>query len=188
MRSKRRLNRLGLATIVGIAGVMGASSLVHASCAPPRPFPEAIKEAPAVFVGFVAALDGNGRWATVEIREVWTGGELPAQVEVRGGPGGENVATSVDRHYELSRRYLFVPYKRNGSVFRDSACSRTTPFRAELNRFRPASAEDPSPTPSPQSPRPEVDEEIENGAPLWPLLGAVLVGSGLIAFVLLRRQ
>jgi hypothetical protein len=118
------------------------------------------------------------------VREVWTGGELPAQVEVWGGPGAENVTTSVERHYELSRECLFVPYERRGAVFRDSACSRTTPFRPELNRFRPASAEA-SPAASPDSASPDVDEG--NVLP-WLLAGGALVGVVLIAQVLLRRR
>lgn len=186
MRSKGGLSYLGLATILGIAGVLAAPTVALASCAPPQPFPEAIRNAASVFVGTVVDLEGGGRWATVDVVEVWAGGELSAQVEVRGGPGSKNVATSVDRHYELSREYLFVPYERNGSVFRDSVCSRTTAFRPELNRFRPVSAGEPSPLPSRTSPSGEVDEKEDWAR--WLLVGAGLVGAAVIAVTLLRRR
>ncbi|MFN2525116.1 MAG: hypothetical protein ABR505_02470, partial [Actinomycetota bacterium] len=92
----------------------------------------------------------------------------------------------VDRHYELHREYLFVPHQRKGSVFRDSACSRTTRFRTELTRFRPSGAEEPSATPSPESPSPDLDQH-DVGTP-WLPLGATLVASALIGLVLLRRR
>ena len=166
--------------------VIAAPYFALASCGSPGPFGEAIRNAPAVFVGTVIDLNGGGRWATVEVQEVWKGGDLPAEAEVRGGPGAKNVATSVDRHYKLNRQYLFIPYKRNGPVFRDSACSRTTRFRTELNRFRPLGAGEPSTSPSSESPSPDVDKEDNDT--LWALLGAAVVGSSFVALVLLVRR
>lgn len=183
--SKRRLKDAALATIVGIGSILAWPSVALASCGVPPPFPRAIRDAPAVFVGVVVDVSGSGRWATVEITEVWTGDELPTEVEVRGGPGAENVATSVDRQFEISREYLFVPYRKNGSVFRDNACTRTTLFRPELSRFRPAGAGEPSPTPSPGSGSPDVDE---SEALPWLVVGGALAGSALIALVMLRHR
>lgn len=160
-------------------------SLALASCVAPPPFPEAIRDAPAVFVGVVVDVEDEDRTATVEIQDVWKGADIPPEVGVRGGLAEGNGFTSVDRTFELSREYLFVPYERNGSMFRDNACTRTTRFRPELNRFRPGGAGEPSPTPSVDTPSPNLDEE--NGLP-WLPVGAVLVVSALIVFVLLRRR
>lgn len=186
MRSKRLLRRFGLATILGIAGVIAAPSSALASCVLPPPFPEAIREAPSVFVGTVVDLRDRDRTATVEVRDVWKGDGIESEVEVRGGVIRENGFTSVDRTFELSREYLFVPHRRTGSVFRDNACTRTTAFRTELNRFRPASAGEPSPTPAPDSPPPAVDQD--NDGTRWLVVGAGLLGAALIAIVLLRRR
>jgi hypothetical protein len=180
------LKRAGLALILGIGAVMGGPSLALASCIAPPPFEEVIRRAPAVFVGTVIDLHNGDRTATVDVSEVWKGAEVPAEVEVQGGPSRVSGFTSVDRNFELSREYLFVPYKRNGSVFRDNACTRTTLFRTELTRLRPSGAYEPSATLTPESPTPEVDEQSDGIR--WLLLGAAIMGSALIALVLFRRR
>lgn len=187
MRSKRLLKQLGLATVLGIAGVLAAPSLGLASCAAPPPFDEAIRDATAVFVGTVIGLHNRDRTATVEVHDVWKGGEIAAEVEVRGGVTQRNAFTTVDRTFELSRDYLFVPHGRDGSVFQDNACTRTTRFRAELNRFRPAGAVEPSPTATSPRPLGEVDED-DDGTRWLLVVGAGLLGAALIAIVLRRRK
>lgn len=186
MSAKQPLIRLGLTAALGIGGVIAAPSFALASCVLPPPFPEAIRKAPAVFVGTVVDLRDKDRTAVVELREVWKGAEIGAEVEVRGSVVQGSGFTSVDRTFELSREYLFLPYEQDDSVFRDNACTRTTPFRTELTRFRPASAGERSPTPAADSPPPEVAED--NDGTRWLLLGAALLGVGLIAVALLRRQ
>jgi len=186
MRPTPSLKRAGLALILGIGAVMGGPSLALASCIAPPPFEEAISRAPAVFVGTVSAVRFDGRWATVSVVEVWKGKGLPSRVEVRSGIGSDNVMSSVDRIYEVDKTYLFVPYRRNGDVLRDNACTRTTRFRTELSRLRPSGAYEPSATPTPESPTPEVDEQDDGIR--WLLLGAAIVGSVGIAWVLFRRR
>lgn len=186
MNSKAHPNRAGLTIVLAIASVLALPSSARASCISPPPFPQAIAGAPAVFVGEVVDLSGSGRWATVEVREVWSGGELPQRVEVRGGPRRENVATSADRHFKLSREYLFLPYERDGSVFKDNACTRTTRFRPELARFRPESVDEPSPTPPPGTSPLDVDDRAD--FPGWLLIGVVIAAALGVAVVLARRR
>lgn len=171
---------------MAVLSVLVLPSSARASCISPPPFPQAIENAPAVFVGEVVDLSGRGRWATVEVLEVWSGGELPQRVEVRAGPRRKNVASSVDRHFKLSREYLFLPYERNGSVFKDNACTRTTRFRPELARFRPQSVSEPSPTPPPGTSPRDVDERPE--FPRWLLIGGVIAAAAALALVVARRR
>lgn len=179
------LIHLGLATILGIVGAIAAPSFALASCVLPPLFEVSIRRAPAVFVGTVVDLHNRDRSATVEVREVWKGPGISSQVVVHGGAAQGNAFTSVDRTFELSLEYLFVPYERNGSVFRDNACTRTTPFREELTRFRPVGTDEPSPTPTTETPPPDVGEGIST---VWLAVGAALAGAALIALVLLRRR
>lgn len=170
--------------IAGLAAVLASPAVAVASCIAPPPFPEAIDAAPAVFVGEVIDLSGSGRWATVEVRDVWSGGNLATTVEVRGGPRADNVHTSADRHFKLSREYLFVPYERKGSVFLDNACTRTTAFRPGLTSFRPQSATEPLPTRS--GPSPSLDEDADVSR--WLLAGAAIAGLIAMTLVILRRR
>lgn len=184
MERTRLLKLARLAMLAGIAATLVWPSPALASCMPPQPFPQAIHEAPAVFIGEVTDVSGSGRWAAVEVSQVWKGGVMPAEVEVRGGPGDENSLSSVDRHFKVSVEYLFVPHERRGSVFSDNACTRTTRFRAELARFRPATATDPLPGPETWTPEPD-----ENDNPLrWLLGGAALAGVAVIGLLVLRRR
>lgn len=172
------------AAAAGVTVILGWPTSAVASCLAPLSFPRAIEEAPAVFVGEVVDVSGGGRWATVEVRQVWKGGELPAEVEVRGGPRDENVLTSVDRDFKISRDYLFVPYERRGSTFLDNACTSTTRFRPELTRFRPANAAEASPTPAASAPR--LDENDDGSR--WLLPGAALAAVAVMALVILRGR
>lgn len=154
-----------------------------ASCIQPVPIEEAIKSADSVFVGTVAGLSNNDRWATVAVEEVWTGPELAPIVEVRGGPGG-NAASSVDRSFLAGTRYLFLPFISEG-VLQDSACSSTTQFTADLARLRPATAHPPvSATPEPDPAAP-----FDPASLLLP--GALILAAGVVVFgaaLVLRRR
>jgi hypothetical protein len=154
--------RFGRHLFIGVAawtcvGALGGPAA--ASCAPPEAFPEAIKNAPAAFVGTVTGTANRSRWATVRVEEVWKGTELAEgeEVEVRAGPkdppGPGGSATSVDRAYRTGTRYLFVPYKRpSHAIFTDNACTRTSEFRPRLERFRPELANTPE-SPGDRAPR-----------------------------------
>lgn len=128
-------------TVAVLAGavVLLSPALARASCAPPAPLRGAIKDAPSVFVGEVVDVSNRTRWATVEVERVWKGPDLPSEVEVRAGPadppGLISSASSVDRTFTAGFAYLFVPYKAEGSVFRDNACTRTTRFRFQHERL-----------------------------------------------------
>lgn len=167
--------------------VFGASVVpVHASCAPPMPIPRAIEISPAVFVGTVAELENADRWAIVDVIEVWSG-TVDDRVEVRGGPkdppGPLSSATSVDRSYKLGETYLFVVERGSGSTFRDNICTSTTPYKPELDRFRPASAEDTEGAEGDRSPGPgqPVDlEPVSDGSGPW-LVAGVAAGVIVIA-------
>lgn len=112
----------------------------RASCAGVPPTKRAVREARTAFVGTVTETTNGGRWATVEVSEVWKGDAAPV-VEVRGGPedppGPTNVVSSIDRHFREGKTYLFVPGAGSETVFRDDNCSATTGYAKRLDRFRP---------------------------------------------------
>ena len=117
-----------------------------------------IRQADAVVVGTVTATRSGGRIATVQVEEQWRG-RLPAVFELRGGPAADNTATSVDRSYQVGRRYLlFVtePAAHGsqgtfGGAFEDNSCSATQPFTPDLARFRPLSATSVLPSAAPST-------------------------------------
>ncbi len=165
------------------AGPLYLSPAALASCVMPPPMPQAIRDARTVFVGTVVELENNGRLATVEVEEIWKGSDVPATVRVTGADLDTGAVTSVDRSFELSGRYLFVPFDRKKDVFLDNACTSTTSYREGLARFRPSSAE----TPSPLSTEGE-DEPADGSAPFWIYLlpvGLVVLG---VLVVRLRRS
>ena len=120
---------------------LAAPSAALADCMPPPPIEEALKSAEIVFVGTVAATSNRSSWASVTVEEVWRGPDQPAQVLVKGGPGG-NAATSVDRSFEVGVKYLFFPYAADGGLA-DNSCTSTTQWSAELAALRPADARAP---------------------------------------------
>lgn len=105
---------------------------------------EGIAGADVVFVGTVQGLGDSDRTATFSVEEQWRGDPLPAIVQVHGGPGDLNSATSVDRSYEAGVRYLVAAYIVEGRLT-DNACSVTQPWSDELAAFRPAKVLVPTP-------------------------------------------
>lgn len=136
------MRRIALALTTAAALTWNVGAAV-ASCAPSPPMRTAIDDAPVVFVGTVREVTNSDRWATVEVTEVWKG-DVEAQVEVKAGPedpaGPMGVASSVDRTYDAGKTYLFLPHAGSRNEFKDSICSRTTVYREDLARFRPAGA------------------------------------------------
>lgn len=101
-----------------------------------------------VFVGTVTGTSDGGRTATVHVDELWRGPVVSAEVTLHGSPG-VSAGTSVDRHYENGKRYLFVPENGGGTEVTDNSCSMMREFSSDLNAYRPASARRYPPAPGP---------------------------------------
>jgi hypothetical protein len=168
--------------------LLASAAPVLASCLMPVPMDQAtalrqgIQEADSVFVGTVASLSNNDRWASVAVEEVWKGPDLAPVVEVRGGPDG-NAASSVDRAFTVKTSYLFVVLISDG-VLSDNACSATTEFTRDLIALRPPGARQPVSAVAPEA-----------GAPFDPaallLPAALIAGAGVLVFggaLVLRRR
>ena len=163
-----RWNRVGAVASAAlvIATLLLPASPAGASCIEPPPYPRAIEEAPAVFVGTVVATTNARRWVTVSVDEVWKGADIPPEVEIQAGPkdppGRASVGSSLDRRYRSGTMYLFLPWQRRGEIFIDNACTRTSVFRPSLERFRPAGATagSPSPSPTPEVSPTEVHDHV----------------------------
>jgi hypothetical protein len=158
---------------------------VAASCAMLPPVEVAIDKADAVFVGTVAGLRHEARWATVQVEEIWKGPALPAVVEVRGGLD-PTAFSSIDRTYNVGQRYLFVVSLRvEGAVaaLQDDACTATSEWTEALTDLRPGTV---------RTPAAENDAEDGDGLPLASIAVAAIVvlALGVLAFgaVALRRS
>jgi len=178
-----------LVTLTVFAGVLAvAASPAAASCAEIPPVKKAIADADILFVGTVVETTNDDRWATVEVEEVWKGGDIADVVEVRAGPpdppGPISVAGSNDRTYRAGVRYLFFPYGAKGDILQDSACSRTTRLTRAVERFRPASMERPTPAPEPTPASPGQSESLSLLLPV----GVAVVVVALGGFVFARRR
>jgi len=167
--------------------IAGTAAPVGASC---RTIPEprdAVAMADVAFVGTVVLLTNGDRWATVAVEEVWRGPDLPATVEVRGGPGG-NMGSSIDRTYRRTR-YLFLVAPVGGQLT-DSSCSGTTEWHVGLEPLRPDNARQPvGPRPEPGATvAPFIGGELMVvGAAGLTLLGAVVL-FGVVALIAIRRR
>jgi hypothetical protein len=136
-----RLNRLSAAAI-GI-GLGFSAAPVAADCQPAGPVQEALPAAPIAFVGTATSVEGPV--ATFAVREVWAG-EVPDTVEVRGLADDVGVDAGFgagfsedDRQWAEGETYLVVPFV-DGAVLRDSICTATTEWSAELQALRPTNA------------------------------------------------
>ena len=156
-----------------------APAAASASCAMPIPIEEAIRSAEVVITGTVTSTDNMGRWATVEVHEIWKGPDLPSTVVIRGGPGPGS-ASSVDRSFQAGARYLFVASLDGQGGLNDNACSATTEMGAGENALRPADFR--TPTPDDTSP---TGGDI--GGLVAPVGVALLVAAALLAIGLLAR-
>ncbi len=144
-----------LASLVVLFSAFGALP-AQASCAESVPLQEAIATAQTAFIGTVTEVDFDGRVAIFAVDETWKG-ETGATAIVVGGPTlaelqaaraiGQDLATSVDRSYELGVTYLVVSYGSQDGVLLDNECSNTQPFSVSLNDYRPADVTPPTMTP-----------------------------------------
>ena len=173
--------RLAAAVLLG-AGMLWAPGQASASCAQLPSVEAGWKLADAVFVGTVTSVANGGRWATVRVDEVWKGPDQPAEVVIRGGPGG-NVATSVDRTYVVGTRYLFAAGISDGNLV-DNSCSATAPVDTiDLGAMRPADVRAPvGGVLSPGERGPDL------AAVAGPLIVAGIVGGLLVLVVVIGRR
>ena len=136
----RRVLRV-LAAAAALAFVLPPSAAL-ADCMMPPPVEQAAQTAEMVFVGTVAETSNHNSWASVVVEEVWRGPDQPAAVIVKGGPAG-NMATSVDRFFEVGVKYLFFPYAGEAGDLADNSCTNTVQWSADLAQLRPADARQP---------------------------------------------
>lgn len=137
---RHRMRRIAL-PVIALSALAAAPSAASASCVF-APTAAAVAQADIVFVGTVTATAQGELWATVRVEEVWRGPDLPAVLQVHGGQGG-NIATSVDRAFEVGVKYLFAPGQLENGVAIDNACSPTREWDAGLAALRPATAHPP---------------------------------------------
>ncbi len=173
--------RFVVAALLGV-GMLWAPGQALASCAQLPGVEAGWKLADAVFVGTVTSVANGGRWATVRVEEVWKGPDQPAEVVVRGGPGG-NVATSVDQTYEVGTRYLFAAGISDGNLV-DNSCSATAPVDTiDLGAIRPADVRAPV-----GGTQPAGDRGPDLAAAAGPMIVAGIVGVLLVCVIVLTRR
>lgn len=174
------MRRLHLAAMtLPLALWLLAPASASASCAVPIPIEEAIRSAEVVITGTVTSTENLGRWAAVEVHEIWKGPDLPSTVIIRGGPGPGS-ATSIDRTFTAGARYLFVVSLDGQGGLTDNACSATTEMGAGDNALRPADFRTPAPAET-------SDAEFDLGGMVAPIGVALLVAAALLAMGLLAR-
>ena len=113
-----------------------ATAPVAADCAVPATIPDAQRTRDILFVGTIAKLENDNRWAKVLINERWQNADgLPDTVDVRGGPAA-GTSSTTDRAY-TDGRYLF-DVTNLGPYLQDTSCSATTAWTDDLARYRPS--------------------------------------------------
>jgi len=154
-------------------------SVALADCMMPPPVKEAALKAEILFVGTVTETMNNESWASVAVEEIWRGPDLPVDVVVKGGPGG-NAMTSVDRSFQAGVKYLFFPYADEQGALADNSCTNTMEWSVDLAALRPASVRQPLGTT-------EEAGGFDLGGVVAPLGVALLVAGGLLVTGLLAR-
>lgn len=167
-----------LAAATALAFVLPPSAAL-ADCMMPAPVEQAAQTAELVFVGTVAETSNHNSWASVQVEEVWRGPDQPAAVIVKGGPAG-NMATSVDRFFEVGMKYLFFPYTDESGGLADNSCTNTVQWSADLAQLRPADARQPHAGT-------ETEASFDVIGLIAPLGVAILVGGVLLLAGLLAR-
>ena len=179
---KRWLCAIALASAASLATLSPAA----ASCAGPPNLAVQLQSAPVAFVGTVVTTADSGRQARVRVESIWKGQVLPLYVDVDGSSvSGSTAVSSVDRHYQVGQRYLFVPVSEQ-RPFQDNSCTATRAYTSALASYAPAAAGSPDPALA-------SDPELPVGP--WPLIwwafGATAVLAGavvMLAWLLARRR
>jgi len=171
------MRRLRNAFLAVAATLVAGSMPAAASCAPPIPIAQALRDSGSIFIGTVVRLANANRTATFEVDEVWVGPDLPAQTVVHGG-AETDMFTSVDRTWEANRRYLVFASPVDGQLT-DNACSNSQIWSDDLEALRPTDA------------RPPADPNDNGTAGALPLPVLVVIGVlgaiGLVSFLAFRR-
>jgi hypothetical protein len=177
----RGLGRI-LPSVAIATALVVAPAPALADCQMAPPIEEAVRTSELVFVGTVTALDNSGRSATVQVEEVWRGGEMPATVTIFGGTDPEQ-AMEDDRTFEAGVRYVFVPFVIDGRLV-DNICTSTTRWVDDFAAFRPAGVQTPTPSAAAGPLSAIADLAL-------PLLTAMLIGGAALAIAVVvgrRRQ
>ncbi|MEX0625943.1 MAG: hypothetical protein WD402_05320 [Chloroflexota bacterium] len=171
------MRKLGVALLAAAAGMVMGAMPAAASCAPPVPIDQALRDADSVFVGTVVGLENAGRTASFAVDEVWRGPDLPARAMVNGGPDG-NAITGVDRSWEANGKYLVFASVVNAELT-DNACSNTQIWSGDLAALRPSDARPPADS---------TDSGTAGGLPgrLLLVIG-MLVTIGLVSVLVFRK-
>jgi hypothetical protein len=181
MKALRAVRALRLLRVLAAAAALAfvlPPSAVLADCMMPPPVEEAVQTSEIVFVGTVAETSNHNSWASVVVEETWRGPDQPAAVIVKGGPAG-NMATSVDRFFEVGVKYLFFPYADEAGGLADNSCTNTVQWSADLAQLRPADARQPLGATEAQG--------FDVAGVVAPLGVAMLVGGVLLVAGLLAR-
>lgn len=117
-----------------ILAAVAPGAPAEASCAPPEPVAQRIARADAVVLGRVVSFSGGlgpeRRALIVAVERVYKG-DVPAQMMVAIGPGGEGAgapaATSVDYRAEAGTRHTFYLRQHGAAGFSTDACSGSHP-------------------------------------------------------------
>ena len=122
----RSTTLLALLALLAIVSVW-APPPAHAVCTTQPDLVTAMQRADTVFIGRVATVEDLNRVVTMDVREVWKGRDLPAQVVVSGAISGLPRVTADDRTYLPGQTYIVVPLG-SRSPYLDDACSGTRLF------------------------------------------------------------
>jgi hypothetical protein len=139
--SPRGRNLLSAVVLIGLlsGGLLIVMPPARASCVSPAALPSAVRQAAAAFVGTVTSTTWDGRRAAVLVDDVWHG-KVSAFVVVVGTPGDAHSQTTVDRHFDMGARYLFLPFSGATGRWEDNGCSSTQEYSPALARLRPTDA------------------------------------------------
>jgi hypothetical protein len=171
--------RLALLVPAAVLVLLAAPNAALADCMMPPPIEDAVKTADVVLVGTVVAVGDQGRRATVEVKEIWRGPDLPATTVILGGQG--DGFTSVDRTFEVGLTYVFFPsVDPDTRALVDNLCTNTTPWLDEYERIRPAEARSPIGDPGSEPAAFDLAGLLPIGALVLAVAGALLV-VGLVA-------
>jgi hypothetical protein len=171
-----------LAFAVAVPLLLAGSVSARASCAAPPNLTAQLSSAEVAFVGTVVATADGGGLARVKVESIWRGPAQPVYLDVSGSPvAGSNAVSSVDRHYQVGVRYLFVPVAAQRPL-QDNSCTPTRPYSASLAAYAPKDARAPDPALTSDPPLPGID-----WLAIAVIAGASLLGLAALSLVLVRR-
>lgn len=170
-----RVSRLLLPLALALVLLAGQPSGTDAICAS-VPMPDAMGDAPVVFVGTVTETENRDATATFLVDEIWRGPTLTPLVKVHGPAPDATAEDVLTWHQGVT--YLVMP-QLVGERLEDHACSNSRPWSDDLAVFRPADAREPvdqTPTSGPP------------GDPPYALVFVLIVAGGAATTFLLQRR